>query len=67
MPLGEVAKCSLCKVFASGEELVLNRSEWDYQCKDYDACVDRRIKSYIDGPYQVLTSGFVSIAKVRKS
>jgi hypothetical protein len=42
MALGEVARCFLCKVLASGEELELNRQTWEYECRDKEACAKRQ-------------------------
>ena len=41
MPLGQVAKCWKCGAFRSGDELVLNKSNWEYQCEDDFVCRER--------------------------
>ncbi len=44
MALGEVAKCHRCGVFASGDELFIDKSTpmYDYVCRDAVACEVRR-------------------------
>ena len=42
MPLGEVAKCFDCKALRSGEELRLDRTDWEYRCKDAYECRDKQ-------------------------
>ena len=56
MPLGEVAKCNACKTLRSGEELKLNRTDWEYYCKDTYMCTDKQerdaeaLRCYLQGP-----------------
>ena len=66
MSLGEIARCYLCKIYASGEELELNRKNWEYQCKDIDACFNRRRSPDIDRDWSKHTSGFPTVYKRRK-
>lgn len=56
MPLGAVARCWRCKGYFSGEELELNRDDWEYYCKNFDRCISQINK----GAWIGHCSGFVS-------
>lgn len=62
MPLGEVARCIHCKTFASDEELELNRKLWEYQCRDWEACLERQVGK-ISNKLVGHCSGFFSIRR----
>jgi len=55
MPLGQVARCFLCHRLVGEEEIILNRINWEYQCRDSSACLERRTNE-----------GMKTLEKIRK-